>query len=73
MVIDVVGGSLWVTEGFVAHLHALQGALAMLGRNLVNQCTMLTNGVLLGLTVNLVPEGKVGIGYGPLMKGSVSV
>lgn len=52
-------------------LHALQGAVAMLARNLVNQCTVLTNGVLPGLTVNLVPEGKVGTGYGPLMKAAM--
>jgi len=49
-------------------LGALQAALAQLGRNLFNQCLMLTNGQLPGLPVNLVPEGVTATGYGPLMK-----
>ncbi|PYF09897.1 histidine ammonia-lyase [Rhodobacter viridis] len=63
-----------VTSGASHHaqlslrLGALQSALAMLGRNLFNKCLMLTNGQLPGLPVNLVPEGVVATGYGPLMK-----
>ena len=63
-----------VTSGASHHatvalrLAAVQAALAMLGRNLFNQCLMLTNGQLPGLPVNLVPEGVVATGYGPLMK-----
>lgn len=63
-----------VTSGASHHaqlslrLGALQAALSMLGRNLFNKCLMLTNGQLPGLPVNLVPEGMVATGYGPLMK-----
>jgi len=49
-------------------LSSLQVALAQVGRNIFNRCLMLTNGSLPGLTVNLVPSGIVGTGYGPLMK-----
>ena len=51
-----------------ARLAALQLAMAQLGRNVFNRCLMLTNGALPGLTVNLVPPGMIGTGYGPLMK-----
>ena len=51
-----------------AQMAALQLAMAQLGRNIFNRCLMLSNGNLPGLTVNLVPPGVVGTGYGPLMK-----
>jgi histidine ammonia-lyase len=52
-------------------LNGLQTALAMLARNLVNHCLALTNGALPGLTINLVPPGRVGTGYGPVMKAAM--
>lgn len=51
-----------------AQLATLQLAMAQLGRNIFNRCLMLSNGSLPGLTVNLVPPGVIGTGYGPLMK-----
>ena len=51
-----------------ARMAALQLAMAQLGRNIFNRCLMLSNGSLPGLTVNLVPPGVIGTGYGPLMK-----
>jgi len=60
------GGSHHAT--LALRLGTVQAALAMLGRNLFNHCLMLTNGQLPGLPVNLVPEGVVATGYGPLMK-----
>lgn len=51
-----------------ARMAALHLAMAQLGRNVFNRCLMLSNGSLPGLTVNLVPPGVIGTGYGPLMK-----
>jgi len=49
-------------------METLQLALTHLARNSFNRCVLLGNGVRRDLPVNLVPQGTIATGFGPVIK-----
>ena len=60
------GGSLPLDVTMLIESAAI--ALAHAARNAFNRCVLLGNGMRRGLPVNLVPEGAIATGFGPMIK-----
>ncbi len=69
----VVGGEVLTSGGSLpldvtVFMQSAQIALSHAARNSFNRCVILGNGNRRGLPVNLVPQGRIATGFGPIIK-----